>query len=115
MINIDETQTFAYSLTITDQKCSQLKTLIDDILSDFEIARNLSKHTGNIAIINRLQDELREIKNKIEDFQEDELSLIILKLIDDDGNEVVDNNFYKRDRQIKNGSKKAMLHSYESL
>lgn len=106
-ISINNT-TFAESLSRTDSKLFDLKQRIDDILSDFEIAMNLSKHTGNICIIRRLKAELEEIKERIDDYQEDELSLIILKLIDEDNNEVIDESFENRDKQIT-------LNSYKSL
>jgi len=108
MINQNNNITFASSLSITDSKCFELKQKINDILSDFEIAMNLSKHTGNICIIRSAKEELKEIQDKIEEFQEDELSLIILKLIDEEGNEVIDDSFKNRDRQI-------MLNSYKDL
>jgi hypothetical protein len=92
MINSNDETTFASSLSVTDSKCFNLKELIDDIISDFEIAKNLSRHTGNICILRSLQRELGNIKDIIEDFQEDRLALIINKLIDDEGNEVIDDN-----------------------
>jgi hypothetical protein len=97
MININNNTTFASSLIITDEKCFNLKALIDDIVSDLEVSMNLSKHTGNIRILQTLQKELNDIKETIDDFQEDRLALIILRLIDDKGNEVIDESELRRD------------------
>ena len=103
-IQIDGNLTFSQALSRTDSKLFNLKQYIDDILSDFIIAQNLSKHSGNICILRRLYDELNNIKESLEEFQEDELSLVILKLIDDEGQEVLDDIIKFNGNEIWEGS-----------